>query len=480
MSVQRKKYAKFHLKLFWSVTMMILLTSGFFIVFQYFRERQYRIELLNNKLSLYNSYMDKELRDGLPLKIALPDGIKRVTVIDFNGQVLFDTETSRPDSVENHSGRKEFKQALEKGSGYDVRRHSSIVDAYYFYTANKFDNYVIRSSLPYDSALKSHLRVDGIFIIVSLCLLLLFIGVFYNLMRHLGVNLNRLNDFVNKAEHEDFNEYPINFPDDEVGEIFHHIVDIYKRLQNTKEALFIEQRRVFKEQEEQSRIKRQLTQNVAHELKTPVSSIQGYLETILTNREDIPLDTLYGFIEKSYQQSSRLTSLLHDISTLSRIDEAPELIVKEPVDLTKLINDVIDDVSPELTSRKIVLYNNTGVTKLECTGNSSLLYSIFRNLFDNTIAYAGEGVDIHLSCSLGIPCFYSFSFSDSGVGIPDKHLGRIFERFYRIDKGRSRKLGGTGLGLSVVKNAVIHHGGTIYAKERIGGGLELIFTIKIQ
>lgn len=116
--------------------------------------------------------------------------------------------------------------------------------------------------------------------------------------------------------------------------------------------------------------------------------------------------------------------------------------------------------------------------------NQSMIYSIFRNLIDNAIAYAGKGATVSISLQ-EVPddtrhrglSTYHFSFSDNGPGVPDEHLSRIFERFYRVDKGRSRRLGGTGLGLAIVKNAVISHGGTITAHNRQGGGLEFEFTI---
>ena len=112
------------------------------------------------------------------------------------------------------------------------------------------------------------------------------------------------------------------------------------------------------------------------------------------------------------------------------------------------------------------------------TGSSSLLYSIFRNLTDNAIAYAGNDIQITINCFREDEKFYYFSFSDTGVGVPEEHLNRLFERFYRVDKGRSRKLGGTGLGLAIVKNAVLFHGGTIFAKNMPKGGREFVFTLK--
>ena len=191
-------------------------------------------------------------------------------------------------------------------------------------------------------------------------------------------------------------------------------------------------------QEEESRMKRQLTQNVSHELKTPVSSIQGYLETILSN-PDLSPDKRQFFLERCYSQSTRLTGLLRDISVLNRLDEASEMFDLTEVNITKLIAEIQKECSQDMEEKhitsEIILPGDPTVF-----GNNSLLYSIFRNLYDNAIAYAGENIKITVNCYKEDPKYYYFSFSDNGVGIPEEHINRIFERFYRVDKGRSRKI----------------------------------------
>ena len=229
-------------------------------------------------------------------------------------------------------------------------------------------------------------------------------------------------------------------------------------------------------QEEESRMKRQLTQNVSHELKTPVSSIQGYLETILSN-PDLSPDKRQFFLERCYSQSTRLTGLLRDISVLNRLDEASEMFDLTEVNITKLIAEIQKECSQDMEEKhitsEIILPGDPTVV-----GNNSLLYSIFRNLYDNAIAYAGENIKISVNCYKEDPKYYYFSFSDNGVGIPEEHINRIFERFYRVDKGRSRKIGGTGLGLSIVKNGVNFHKGQISAKSSPGKGVTFFFTLK--
>ena len=149
--------------------------------------------------------------------------------------------------------------------------------------------------------------------------------------------------------------------------------------------------------------------------------------------------------------------------------------IQAVVDTAKERN-ILNEVTLELEEKQITAHNMLP-EGLTIQGNSSLLYSIFRNLTDNAIAYAGTHISITIRCFREDERFYYFSFSDTGVGVGPEHLSRLFERFYRVDKGRSRKLGGTGLGLAIVKNAVILHGGTIFAKNTPGGGLEFIFTL---
>ncbi len=229
-------------------------------------------------------------------------------------------------------------------------------------------------------------------------------------------------------------------------------------------------------QEEQARLKRQITQNMAHELKTPVSSIQGYLETILDN-PDMEPDVKAQFLTRCYAQSNRLTNLLRDIAALTRLDEAPGLIEVSQVDVRKVVETICDELALALRERQMEV-TCLLPDEMVLTGNETLIYSIFRNLMDNAIAYAGEGTRVQVNCFFDDEECYYFSVKDNGIGVPLEHLNRLFERFYRIDKGRSRKIGGTGLGLAIVKNAVAFHGGTIHAKQANDRGVEFVFNLK--
>lgn len=234
--------------------------------------------------------------------------------------------------------------------------------------------------------------------------------------------------------------------------------------------------RISREQAaKESRMRRQLTNNIAHELKTPVASILGYTDTLLQH-PDVDEATRLQFIERTHAQAERLTALLQDISTLNRIDYAPDQLTMERTDVSCLVCDIVQETSLTLTRHHMTL-RNCLPGDICIKGNPSLLYSIFRNLIDNAINYAGEGTTIAISAEEQSDC-WKFHFSDNGQGIANEFLPRIFERFYRIDKGRSRQLGGTGLGLAIVKNAVLLHGGTITAENISPHGLLFVFTLK--
>ena len=430
-----RHFLSFSRKLFLSVISLFLIFAACFIAYQYQREKEYKVELLDTQLQDYNDRLHQELR-------YLPDSLwtsmldsyiskhvnkeLRVTVVDLQGNVLFDSSQNGSHELDNHIKRPEVQKALKAGKGYDLRRISETTGRTYFYSATVYKDCIIRSALPYNVNLMNNLAADPHYIWFTVIVSLLLISVFYKFTSKLGSAINHLREFAKRADKNEPIDMDIQaaFPHNELGEISQHIIQIYKRLRETKEALYIEREKLIThlqtsreglgvfnrdkkeilvnnlftqygnlisdsnlqateeifsicefqkitdfinkaqkrpsyneerrmsvhinkngrtfiveciifqdlsfeisinditQEEEQVRLKRQLTQNIAHELKTPVSSIQGYLETIVNN-ENIAPEKMQVFLERCYAQSNRLSRLLRDISCLLYTSPSP-------------------------------------------------------------------------------------------------------------------------------------------------------------
>ena len=331
------------------------------------------------------------------------------------------------------------------------------------------DSCIVRTAVPYSVPLSEVLAADREFLWFMLGVTLLMSVAGYFATRRLGQNITRLNEFAERAERGERIDERTDFPHDELGDISQHIIRLYARLQKTTADRDREHALALHEEQEKIRIKKQLTNNINHELKTPVAAIQGYLETLLAN-PDLDAGKRTDFLEKSAAQTGRLR-----ISTITRMDEASQLIRKESVVLNDLIAETAADMELKPAEQRLRV-NVDFPRRVEVVGSPSLLASVFRNLADNAAAYSG-GRDIFIRLLDNSPEQYTLQFADNGIGVEEEHLPHIFERFYRIDKGRSRKLGGTGLGLAIVKNAVMMHGGTISVRNSERGGLEFTFTL---
>ena len=225
-----------------------------------------------------------------------------------------------------------------------------------------------------------------------------------------------------------------------------------------------------------SMLKKQMTSNIAHELRTPVTSIRGYLETLLAC-PDLPQEKKQAFLERAYNQTLRLSELISDMSLISKIEEKSSNFAKAEIDLYDVACEVFDEFSEKIALKNVTVDNHIGQGAM-LNANRTLVYSILRNLVENSLKYAGENVVIHLESFYDASAkMHYVTYYDTGAGVPNEHLERIFERFYRVSEGRTRDDGGSGLGLSIVRNAVDFHGGKIKVANREEGGLMFNFSL---
>lgn len=474
MALNRLSY---HHRLFISLLIFFAFFMTCFIVFQYDREKQYKAEQLNERLQLYNMGMADAIIGGSTPQEYLRDCQEpfadlRVTVIDKSGRVVFDNVLENlPD--ENHLSRPEIQHALKNGIGFDRRRRSNTTHDTYFYSALANDSIIVRSAAPYTVSLKDMLKADSSFLWFMFAVAVVMSIIGYFATRRIGRTITRLNHFAAKAERGEQIYGDAPFPHDELGDISGHIVQLYANLQQALVERDRQHSESLRLEHEKNLIKRQLTNNINHEIKTPVSAMQVCLETIIEH-PNIPEIRKNEFVERCYENCRRLQQLLADVSTITRLEDGQTMIEQESLNLSSLIYAVAEEYAQGGIPVNINLPEVMPVR-----GNYSLFASVFRNLFANANSYSHATL-ITVSARKSSKGEWIIDFRDNGTGVDEKHHSRLFERFYRVDSGRSRNTGGTGLGLSIVKNTILFHKGTITVGNHPEGGLQFTITLPAE
>jgi two-component system phosphate regulon sensor histidine kinase PhoR len=229
---------------------------------------------------------------------------------------------------------------------------------------------------------------------------------------------------------------------------------------------------------ELERIRQDFVANVSHELRTPLTTIKGYAETLLEGA--LKEEVAFQFVQVIKRHTDRLAKIVEDLLTLSKIESREFQLAIEPCSLSDLIGEVLDVIREPAKKKKISLSYDRLASPLFVLGDRHYLEQVFVNLLDNAIKYGREGGRITISTAEKSPTEIEISIQDDGIGIPKEDLPRIFERFYRVDKGRSQELGGTGLGLSIVKHIVQGHGGRLWVESQLGQGSVFYFTLPIK
>ena len=560
---------------FYFFIVFALFTIGI-VIFQQSREKKFRTEALEEKLDAYteiiNAFLEQNntsLQSIDSLITLLPSNL-RLTIIDKQGNVLYDNALETNTVSENHIERPEIIKAKANGKGSHIRVSASNNQKYLYY-AKQSNHFFIRAAFPYDIKIQDFLKSDNLFFYFIFVLFVVSLFLINFVADRFGKSIKKLKEFALSDEQKSINT-PIEFPEDELGEIGRKIFDNYEQLSERKKEITIEREKlllhvhssgeglcffskdktvgfynglfiqylntityesasdpmiifidtsfkniveflnpkgqnekyfatqisrngkhfnlqvnIFEDNsfeiiinditrlEKTRLLKQDMTSNIAHELRTPVTSIRGFLEIAL--EQSLDKEKSRDFLTKAHKQTIVLSELIQDMSLITKMEEAPVSFRQEVVNIEELLLSLKNDLENPLTAKNILLKwkNIRGVI---IQGNHNLLYSIFRNLTENAIRYAGTNITITISKYNEDKEFYYFSYADTGVGILNEyHLNRIFERFYRVNEGRTRDTGGSGLGLSIVKNAILFHKGTIVAKNKAGGGLEFLFKL---
>ncbi len=564
-------------------TALFALFTALLVVFQYNRERQYKREVLVERLNCYADIVSDALPATAditpataPRSAGLPAGL-RVTVIDRDGNVLYESAPDAKGAMSNHAGRTEVRAALAHGAGSDIRL-SETEGRKYFYFAKLYGDRVVRVALPYGEEVRNFMKADNVFLWFVLMVFPVALVVLIYISDRFGKAVAALRNFISSAERGLVDYDRISFPDSDLGEICRAVTGKYRQIEESNRrsalererlmrhfhyldagiAIFTPERRnvyanppftqlastildrptanvdniwgderfapvreflqlrggsraageetpVFRynvsagsvnvavqvlvysdgsfeltltdvtRAEKNKKLKQEMSNNITHELRTPVSSIRGYLETVL-DCGGLDEERKRHFLEKARAQAERLTDLIRDVALITKTEEAPGTMPSEEVDVAAVARGVADDLAPGFAKAAMEAHIDLP-GKLPIQGNYSLVYSVFRNLMENSIRYAGAGARVCVTCYKETGEYCYFSYYDTGRGVPEEHLPRLFERFYRVTDGRTRDTGGTGLGLSIVRNAVQYHRGTVTVRNRREGGLEFLFTL---
>lgn len=349
-------------------------------------------------------------------------------------------------------------------------------DHYFYYKAeHSADNrVVVYTALPVDSDIMAFTLPSRNALLVLILLGVVMTILAYISTRYFGRNISILRTIAENAAN-DTNFLPaMDYPHDELGDISRQITTMYNQRTKAMERQKQEHKVAMHAIEEKARNKRQLTNNINHELRTPIGVIKGYIDTIIDNPTMDEASRMH-FITKAKEHVERLVNLIADVSAITRLEEGSDMISTEDINFHDLVFTVVSDLEE---SKILGQMSFNFDIPLEChvNGNFNLLRGMIINLAKNAASYSkGDMCEVILTNE--DDDFYHFEFRDNGTGVGEQHLPHLFDRFYRIDSGRARKTGGTGLGLPIVQNTVLAHGGTIEVRNGELGGLAFNFTL---
>ena len=368
----------------------------------------------------------------------------RITVIDADGKVEYDSNADIG-AMDNHAGRPEVQEALRNGSGYVIRESDTLDKRTYYYAELLSDGRVLRVAKEADSIW------EFLFTVLPLLLALLVVMLFLSIMMARLLARQMIQPVEQLALHLDSDNTPIHT----YVELQPFLDKIHKQHQELRKS---------------ARLRQEFTANVSHELKTPLASISGYAELIETGIAG-EKDTQH-FASEIHKNANRLLALINDIIHLSKLDVMTELPQMKPLNLTAVADNTVEMLQLQAEKHQVELIMDRRDGQVSIRGNQSMIEEVLYNLCDNAIRYNRPGGHVWVSV-------YSENYEsvvevkDDGIGIPEEDQSRIFERFYRVDKGRSKETGGTGLGLAIVKHIVEQHHAELILDSALGRGTKI-------
>ena len=389
-------------------------------------------------------------------------GDTRVTLVADDGTVLYDSDES-PSDMANHADRPEIAEALADGDGISERSSSTMGETMLYNAVRLDDGSVIRLSK----------RQEGyISIFFTLLIPLLCLGAVAALLAWAAASREA------KAIIAPLELVDLDHPKRNMENAYQEMVPMLERIENQRQEL----KRQMRVLADNDRMRREFTANITHELKTPLTAISGYAELIgsgMVASEDDQRD----FAMRIYKEAGRLTSLVNDILTLSNLDEAEHsadaaaasvLGAREPVDLPRMLDSVYQRLEGVAAKQGVLLTVSSCPAVVE--GVPRLLDELVYNLASNAIRYNKADGSVLLACGLNSDERPYIRVSDTGIGIAEEEREKIFERFYRVDKSRSKARGGTGLGLAIVKHAAVFHNAELNVESKLGEGTCITVT----
>lgn len=476
-----KKHISFRWRLFVPFVIILWLIVGAVAAWTYYTGTHNRIERIRSQIDLINARIVSAYNDDFDpasflrfigryyLENPLYDQI-RISAY-YDGKLIHNVGEKI-----KLSDRDQLKSSgLTSISTAQTDDKSDDRNFYYDVSESSDGRLIVYTVLPFDNDVREALRGSYSFYIFLLLLAVAATVLTYVTSRRLGHDISILRTFALRAGSDPDFVPTMDFANDELGDISRQLVRFY----NERNAAIIKIKRehnvALHALEDKTRLKRELTNNINHELKTPIGVIKGYIDTLREN-PDMDPDSRTHFLEKASEHVERLVQLLNDLSAITRLEFGAQMINLEPVNFHEVVFQAVSDFE---TSGMLgdMTFNYDIPTFCQVVGNEALLTGVINNLTKNAVHYS-RGTECNLILTGNDDTYYHFAFYDNGIGVKPSSLPHLFERFFREDTGRSRKKGGTGLGLPIVQNTIEALGGSISAANRDGGGLLFRFTLR--